>query len=89
VYEFRDAILSGAWGKAELHLSNIPLQENVSLEEALFLLREQKFLEALEEKDFTSALSILRTEISPLNINIDKVHNLSRYDRSFFSVPSC
>jgi hypothetical protein len=78
VSEFRKAVLAGAWGKAESHLSNIPLHENGSLGEALFLIREQKFLESLEDKDFTSALSILRTELSPLNINTEKVHNLSR-----------
>ena len=78
VSEFRNAVLSGAWGKAESHLSNIPLHENASREEAFFLIREQKFLESLEDKDFTAALGILRTELSPLKINIDKVHNLSR-----------
>lgn len=82
VTEFRNAVLSGDWRKAESHLSNVPLQEGASLEEALFLVREQKFLEALEDKDFTSALSILRTGLSPLNINIDKVHNLSRNVRA-------
>ena len=78
VSEFREAVLSGEWEKAESHLSNIPLNENAFLEEALFLIREQKFLEALEDKDLTSALAVLRTEISPLNFNTDKVHNLSR-----------
>lgn len=79
VSEFRNAVLSGAWERAEFHLAKVPLLENASLEDALFLIREQKFLEALEDKDFTSALSILRTELSPLNINTDKVHTLSRY----------
>ena len=80
VSEFRNAVLSGAWASAEAHLANIPLHEQASVEDALFLIREQKFLEALEDKDFTSALTILRTELSPLNINTDKVHNLSRYN---------
>lgn len=88
VSDFRSAILSGAWAKAESHLLNIPLHENASLEEALFLIREQKFLEALEDKDFTSALSILRTELSPLNINTEKVHNLSRSARHVLSSPT-
>jgi WD repeat-containing protein 26 len=78
VSEFRIAVLAGDWEKAESHLANIPLYENASLEEALFLIREQKFLESLEDKEYTSALSILRTELSPLNINTEKVHNLSR-----------
>jgi WD repeat-containing protein 26 len=78
VSEFRVAVLAGEWDKAELHLSCIPLVEAASLAEALFLIREQKFLEALEDKDFTTALIILRTELSPLNINTEKVHNLSR-----------
>lgn len=86
VSEFRNAVLSGAWPSAEAHLANIPLHEHASVEEALFLIREQKFLEALEDKDFTSALTILRTELSPLNINTDKVHNLSRYKIPLISV---
>ena len=78
VTEFRKALLSGQWQKAEMHLAKIPLDESASLEEALFLIREQKFLECLEDNDFTSALTVLRTELSPLNINTEKVHNLSR-----------
>jgi WD repeat-containing protein 26 len=77
-------VLSGDWPGAEAHLATIPFHENASLQQALFLVREQKFLEALEDKNFTSALTILRTELSPLNIDTEKVHNLSRY-ALFFS----
>ena len=50
VSDFRNAVLSGAWASAEAHLANIPLHERASIEEALFLIREQKFLEALEDR---------------------------------------
>jgi WD repeat-containing protein 26 len=79
VTNFREAVLSGDWKSAESSLKKIPLQDNASQEQALFLIREQKFLEALEDKNFTVALNILRTELSPLNIDTEKVHNLSRY----------
>jgi hypothetical protein len=79
VSEFREAVLSGNWVKAEDHIAHIPLRQNASPEQVLFLIREQKFMESLEDKNFTAALNILRTELSPLNIDIDKVHNLSRY----------
>ena len=41
-------------------------------------MRQQKFLELLEVKDITKALSVLRTELTPLNQNEDKLHSLAR-----------
>lgn len=43
-----------------------------------FVLRQQKFLEALEAKETKKALSILRNELAPLNHNSDRLHLLSR-----------
>lgn len=47
------------------------------IKQVLFLLREQKFLESLEQSSHSTALITLRTELSPLNHNIDRLHFLS------------
>ena len=42
-------------------------------------MRQQKFLELLENGDITRALAVLRTELTPLNQNEEKLHSLARY----------
>lgn len=49
-----------------------------SLDTMLFQIRQQKFLELLEARDLGSALAVLRTELTPLNQDIGKLHSLSR-----------
>lgn len=44
-----------------------------------FLIREQKFLELLEAQQIKNALVVLRSELTPLNQNMDRVHALTRY----------
>lgn len=43
-----------------------------------FWLRQQKFLELLEARETHNALKVLRTELTPLNQDHDKLHFLSR-----------
>lgn len=43
-----------------------------------FWLREQKFLELLEARETHQALRVLRTELTPVNHDVDKLHFLSR-----------
>ena len=45
----------------------------------LFHLRQQKFLELLEERDLAAALGVLRQELTPLNFDVERLHALSRY----------
>ena len=45
----------------------------------LFYMRQQKFLELLEVADVSKALHVLRTELTPLNQSVEKLHSLSRY----------
>lgn len=42
-----------------------------------FWVRQQKFLELLEQKDTSRALTVLRNELSPLNHDTQKLHILS------------
>lgn len=81
---FRDAVLDGDWSRSEQilcgknALAGIPLTEGVDRHDLLFLIRRQKFLETLEQRDQAQALAILRRELTPLQQGVDKLHSLSR-----------
>ncbi|PGH00777.1 hypothetical protein AJ79_08115 [Helicocarpus griseus UAMH5409] len=53
------------------------LAEGADKNEMLFCLRQQKFLELLEERDLGTALMVLRQELTPLNHDIAQLHALS------------
>lgn len=55
------------------------LAEGAEKDQMLFWLRQQKFLELLEERDLGNALMVLRQELTPLHQDIGKLHALSRY----------
>ncbi|KAH0562255.1 hypothetical protein GP486_003051, partial [Trichoglossum hirsutum] len=57
--------------------SGLVLAEGANANEMLFLMRQQKFLEFLEERDLGRALGVLRTELTPLNQDVAKLHALS------------
>jgi hypothetical protein len=46
--------------------------------EMLFWIRQQKYLELLEKRDLTSALNVLRNQLTPHshNLNTDRLHSL-------------
>lgn len=56
------------------------LAEGADKDQMLFWMRQQKFLELLEERDLGNALMVLRQELTPLNQDIGKLHALSRYE---------
>jgi hypothetical protein len=56
----------------------LELSEDADGRAMLFSLREQKFLELLEERDLGRALMVLRTELTPLNQDVSRLHLLSR-----------
>jgi hypothetical protein len=55
------------------------LSEDADSNEMLFYLRQQKYLELLEARDLSAALSVLRQELTPLNFDVERLHALSRY----------
>lgn len=91
---FRNAVLDGRWSEAEYILAlsfdrerrtdkhpnreKLVLAENANKNEMLFYIRQQKFLELLEARDLGAALLVLRTELTPLNYDIGRLHALSR-----------
>lgn len=54
------------------------LADGADKNELLFCLRQQKYLELLQERDVGSALTVLRQELTPLNHDISQLHALSR-----------
>ncbi|KAJ5851451.1 uncharacterized protein N7529_010836 [Penicillium soppii] len=53
------------------------LSEDADSNEMLFYLRQQKYLELLEARDLSAALSVLRQELTPLNFDVERLHALS------------
>lgn len=56
----------------------LPLAEGADVTYLRFCLRQQKYLELLERRDLTSALAVLRTELTPLKTDVGRLHFLSR-----------
>lgn len=93
VSKFRNAVLQGDWAQAEDLLfgdtleeggvsiggNGLVLQTGVDRNVMRFWLREQKFLELLEQRDTGKALMVLRLELTPLYQDTSKLHFLSRY----------
>ena len=95
VAAFRNAVLQGEWAEAEELLfdgttseggvsvsangGGLVLQDGVDKSIMRFWLRQQKFLELLEQRDTGRALMVLRLELTPLYQDTAKLHFLSRY----------
>jgi hypothetical protein len=90
VAAFRSAVLAGSWAEAEELLSGATASEEKSeggnglvlasgsdKDIMRFWLRQQKFLELLEQRDTTRALTTLRGELTPLYQDTTKLHFLS------------
>lgn len=90
VAAFRSAVLAGSWAEAEELLRGATVADETSQggnglvltsgsdkDVMRFWLRQQKFLELLEQKDTTRALTTLRGELTPLYHDTTKLHFLS------------
>jgi WD repeat-containing protein 26 len=69
---------STAEGGVSLNATGLELAEGADKDVMRFWLRQQKFLELLEERDTGRALMVLRTELTPLYQDVGKLHFLSR-----------
>ncbi|KAF9112035.1 hypothetical protein BGX27_004054 [Mortierella sp. AM989] len=78
VTRFRESVLRGHWDELEQLTEKLDLDaaHEVSVK---FLIREQKFLELLEGRQIKNALIVLRSELTPLNQNMERVHTLTSY----------
>lgn len=83
--EFRKHVLCGDWTKADHDLQELQNMidnkdnNHTGTIEMKFLLLEQKYLEFLEEGRPIDALHVLRNELTPLQHNTPRVHQLSSY----------
>lgn len=74
-----------SWSKSRLSVASpngfskagLPLAEGADTTYLKFLLRQQKYLELLEDRDLNTALSVLRNELAPLKRDIPRLHALS------------
>jgi WD repeat-containing protein 26 len=92
VAAFRNAVLQGEWAEAEellfggsteeggvsISVNGLVLQENMDKNAMRFELRQQKFLELLEQQETGRALTVLRLELTPLYQDVARLHQLSR-----------
>ncbi|KAF9335025.1 hypothetical protein BG006_001014 [Podila minutissima] len=79
VAQFRECVLSGAWDTVEQLSEQLDIDPVEGLPTVKFLIREQKFLELLESGHIKSALVVLRSELTPLNKNMERVHTLTSF----------
>ena len=78
---------SPSWRKSRLSFGSqngfarlgLPLAEGADTTTLKFLLRQQKYLELLENRDLNAALTVLRNELTPLKRDIGRLHALSRF----------
>ncbi|XP_072969593.1 WD repeat-containing protein 26 homolog [Typha angustifolia] len=76
---FRKHVLDGNWNESVTTLHKIGLLDENVQQSASLLILEQKFFELLENDRVMDALNVLRTEITPLNINKERLHELSSF----------
>ncbi|KAF3964919.1 hypothetical protein CMV_010845 [Castanea mollissima] len=74
---FMQQVLDGSWDESVATLKKIGLLDESIVKSASFLILEQKFLELLNAEKVMDALNTLRTEITPLCINVTRVRELS------------
>ncbi|KAI0470833.1 WD40-repeat-containing domain protein [Xylariaceae sp. FL0804] len=91
VASFRNAVLEGVWADAEQLLfgavvsgeptrqdgNGLVLAKGADRDVMRFWIRRQKFLELLEQRETGRALIVLRTELTPLYQDTQKLHFLS------------
>lgn len=57
--------------------AGLPLSEGADITWLRFLIRQQKYLELLEQRDLGAALGVLRNELAPLKKDVERLHFLS------------
>jgi hypothetical protein len=78
-----DASYGKSWTKStsrpnSQHSGGLTLAEGANREEMLFWMKQQKYLELLEQRELGKALTVLRQELTPLHQDVGRLHALSR-----------
>ncbi|KAI9295632.1 WD40 repeat-like protein [Neoconidiobolus thromboides FSU 785] len=74
IAQIRNCVLNGQWDEAENLIVEVEVDD---VQAIIFYIRQQKFLELLEKREYTDAVHILQHELAPLEINIDRLHLLA------------
>ncbi len=72
-----ECVVNGDWTGALDAVHSLDLPPKISAQ-VPFLILEQKFLEILETGDDLAAIKCLRNDLAPLNVNTERLHELSR-----------
>lgn len=72
-----------SWDKARSRANSqrsggLILAEGANKDEMLFWIKQQKYLELLEQRNLGKALTVLRQELTPLHQDVGRLHALSR-----------
>ncbi|KAI9101155.1 WD40-repeat-containing domain protein [Phlyctochytrium arcticum] len=78
VKEFRQGVLSGDWAAVEKLLPTMKIKLGDS-DAVFFLIRKQKYLEHLESRQISQALSVLREELAKMDIEPPILQELASY----------
>lgn len=70
--KIRGAIRKGNWNLLDTLIKGLPSENTIA-----FMIKKQKYIEALKVSKYDEALLVLQKEISPLLINVDELHELS------------
>jgi WD repeat-containing protein 26 len=69
----------GVESKTNKGIRGLTLVDGANRKEMLFWMRQQKYLELLENRDLGAALLVLRQELTPLHQNTERLHALGGY----------
>lgn len=70
---------SEKWSSGTQQIRGLTLAEGANKDQMRFWMRQQKYLELLEQRDLGAALMVLRQELTPLHQDTHALHSLSRY----------
>lgn len=70
---------STKWSSGTQQVRGLTLAEGANKDQMRFWMRQQKYLELLEQRDLGAALMVLRQELTPLHQDTHALHSLSRY----------
>ncbi|CAG8477491.1 6286_t:CDS:2 [Acaulospora colombiana] len=79
IAKFREGVLNGDWDLVENLFSTLELDQNKDIIVVQFLIRQQKYLEFLEKREIKLALYTLRSELTPLAFNTERLHILASF----------
>ncbi|KAJ3021612.1 hypothetical protein HKX48_008181 [Thoreauomyces humboldtii] len=78
VSAFREGVLSGDWDKVMRALPSLDINSR-DIQIVRFMLLEQRYLEALEAGTMAVALEVLRQDLSPMEMNTKRIHQLASF----------